>query len=108
MTEQQKDYAQVVQRVLRQRHWTQAALAERLRVWPGTISRWKSGVQAPDGPACVLLDALETGEAPEWLTPEKAAGGGSLVEELERLATFQQQGILTEEEFQQAKARVLD
>ena len=39
--------------------------------------------------------------------PAPAAGGTDVVAELERLGTLKQQGVLTDEEFQAAKAKVL-
>lgn len=50
------------------------------------------------------IELLATQQAP---APGGRAGGGSLSEELEKLAALKKQGLLTEEEFQQAKARLL-
>lgn len=38
---------------------------------------------------------------------QEVAGGGSTADEIERLATLQSQGAITEEEFRQAKAKLL-
>jgi len=38
---------------------------------------------------------------------QEAAGGGSTADEIERLAKLQSQGAITEEEFRQAKAKLL-
>ena len=50
-----------------------------------------------------LLATQQSAPAPTGGT----AGKGSLSDELEKLAALKQQGILTEEEFQRAKARLL-
>jgi hypothetical protein len=39
--------------------------------------------------------------------PQAAAGGDSTVEQLKQLAELKSQGILTEQEFEQAKAKLL-
>jgi hypothetical protein len=43
--------------------------------------------------------------APQPVAP--AAGGGSTVDQLKELAELKSQGILTEQEFEQAKAKLL-
>jgi Short C-terminal domain len=45
--------------------------------------------------------------APPPPTPAPAGGGGDMTAELERLATLRSQGVLTDDEFAAAKAKLL-
>lgn len=47
--------------ILKTRNWTQADLAERLRVSRRAIEHWLSGKGEPLGPAQIILEQFESG-----------------------------------------------
>jgi hypothetical protein len=51
--------------------------------------------------------AQEQPAAAAQAAPPSAAGGGTTIDQLKQLADLKAQGILTEEEFQAQKARIL-
>ncbi len=72
------DLAARIKALRKELDWTQAALAERLRMVPLTVTRWESGDRVPDGIALIALASvtgaslqwLESGEGPMWADGE--------------------------------------
>ena len=71
-----RDWAELIQQIRKLNHWSQEALAERLRTDQATVSRWERGVTRPAFQAQQGLEALAAGAGLQSL-----AGIGTVVRE---------------------------